>query len=219
MLGFAAGLSPMAQILKLPFQASKLGYKRVRRRCKAADPNQLDLFTAPPAQILKFDSGLSPFEQALLLDERGDQRAAELYTQAIEKDDCVADSFCNLGILETQQGNTIKAFDCFTSALKQNPRHSEAHYNLANLYFDQDDFRLAQLHFEMAAEFDPEFANAFFNLALVHAINCDSGAALHALAKYQQLVSESEGRAAAELIENLRMSISAARPPRFGNTP
>ncbi len=209
----------MAQILKLPFQASKLGYKRVRRRCKPADPNQLDLFSAPPAQILKFDSGLSPFEQALLFDERGDHRAAELYTQAIERDDCVADSFCNLGIIETQQGNNLKAFDCFTSALKHNPRHSEAHYNLGNLYFDQNDFRLAQLHFEMAGECDPDFANAFFNLALVHAINCETAATLRALARYQQLVSEPEARAAVETIENLSVSINAARPPRFGHAP
>jgi tetratricopeptide (TPR) repeat protein len=208
----------MAQILKLPFQASKLGYKRVKRRCKAVDPNQLDLFNSPPAQILKFDSGLSPFEQALLFDEHGDQRAAELYTQAIEKDDCVADSFCNLGIIETQQGSNLKAFDCFTAALKHNPRHAEAHYNLANLYFDQNDFRLAQLHFEMATEFDPEFANAFFNLALVHAINCDSAATLRALANYQHLVSEPEARAAAELIDALRLTVASARPPRFGNT-
>jgi tetratricopeptide (TPR) repeat protein len=208
----------MAQILKLPFQASKLGYKRVKRRCRAVDPNQLDLFNSAPAQILNFDSGVSPFEQALVFDERGDERAAELYTEAIEKDDCVPDSFCNLGIIESQQGNTLKAFDCFTSALKNNARHAEAHYNLANLYFDQDDFRLAQLHFEMAVECDPDFANAFFNLALVHAINCDSAAALLALGKYQQLVSEHEGRTAAELIESLRLTVAAARPARFGNT-
>src|SRR6185369_14617435 len=153
-----------------------------------------------------------------LFDEHGDQRAADFYTQAIEKEDCVADAFCNLGIIETQQGDTLKAFDCFTSALKHNPRHSEAHYNLANLYFDQNDFRLARIHFEMAAEFDPEFANAYFNLALVHAINCDSASALHALGRYQRLVSEPEARAAAELIETLRITVAAARPTRFGNT-
>jgi tetratricopeptide (TPR) repeat protein len=216
-VGFAAGLNPMAQILKLPFQASKLGYKRVRRRCKPVDPNQLDLFTAPPAHILKFDTGLSPFEQALLFDERGDQRAGELYTAAIEKDDCVADSFCNLGIIETQLGNNLKAFDCFTSALKHNARHSEAHYNLGNLYFDQNDFRLAQLHFEMAGEFDPDFANAFFNLALVHAISCDAAATQRSLARYQQLVSADEARAAAETIENVSVSMSEGRISRFGS--
>ena len=85
-----------------------------------------------------------------MFDERGDSRAAELYGKAIDEQDCVADAFCNLGIIESQSGNTIKAFHCFTTSLKHNPRHSEAHYNLGNLYFDLNDFRLAQIHFEMA---------------------------------------------------------------------
>jgi tetratricopeptide (TPR) repeat protein len=205
----------MAQILKLPVQPSRQGYRRVRRRCKSAeDPNQLDLFAAPAAQILDFGGGLGPFERALLLDERGDNRAAELYMEAIEKEDCVADAFCNLGILETQRRNTIKAFDCFTTALKHDPRHSEAHYNLGNLYFEVNDFRLAQIHFEMAAGVDPEFANAYFNLALVQTINNNPAGAANALTKYKQLVSEGEARAAADMFEELKRSISAAKNSR-----
>lgn len=194
-----------AQILKLPVQATKLGYKRVRKRYKAAadDPNQLDLFSAPPAQILAFETELSPFEQALLSDERGDNHAADLYNEAIEKQDCVADAFCNLGIIETQRGNTMRAFDCFTTALKHDPRHCEAHYNLGNLYFDLNDFRVAQVHFELAAEINPEFANAFFNLALVQSLNHGSAAAMDALRKYGELVTPEEANAAIELIENL----------------
>ena len=205
----------MAQILKLPVQASKLGYKRVKKRCKA-DPNQLDLFPRPTAQILAFAAELSPFEQALFFDEHGDQRAADLYAEAIEKEDCVADALCNLGIIETQRGNIIKAFDCFTAALKKDPRHSEAHYNLANLYFDLNDFRLAEAHFEMAAEIEPTFANAYFNLALVQAIANNSATPVDALSKYQQLVSAEEARAAAELLENVKASLAAVKPRSNG---
>src|SRR5687768_2668278 len=211
----------MAQILKLPVQTRNLakpGYRRVRKRCRdATDPNQLDLFPPAKAQILEFAApGVSVFEQALLSDERGDERAADLYRKAIEQEDCVADAFCNLGIIHSQSSNVLKAFDCFTTCLKNDPRHSEAHYNLANLYFDQNDFRLAQLHFEMAAEMEPGFANAFFNLALVQAINNDLEAALAALARYQQLVSEEEGRIAQELVEGLRKSVTAAMNSRLG---
>src|ERR1051325_9104674 len=102
----------MAQILKLPVQATKLGFKRIRKgRKRADDSNQLHLFaaTTPTAEILEFTSGLSPFEQALLSDERGDQRAAELYARAIDQHDCVADAFCSLGILESENGNAVKA--------------------------------------------------------------------------------------------------------------
>src|SRR5258708_29280516 len=164
----------MGQILKFPVQASKCGYKRVKKGCKAADnPNQLNLFTQPSAQILSLATELGRFEQALMLDERGDLKAAELYLKAIEEQDCVADAYCNLGIIESKQGNTARAFDCFTTSLKHDPRHSESHFNLGNLYFDISDFRLAQIHYEMAVEVDPAVPNFYFNLALVQAINND----------------------------------------------
>jgi len=221
----------MAQILKFPAQASKLGYKRVRKRAKPGEsPDQLHLFPQSTAQILDFGAELSRFEQALMLDERGDPKAAELYGKAIAEQDCVADAYCNLGIIESQKGNTAKAFDCFTTSLKHDPRHSEAHYNLhdprhseahynlGNLYFDVNDLRLAQVHYEMAGELDPSFANVYFNLALVQAIKNDLRAAISALTKYQELVSPDEARHADELLLNLKKSLAAAKSSRVGST-
>src|SRR6266446_2308909 len=162
----------MAQILKFPVQASKFGYKRVKRRGNGAEnQDQLDLFPCPNAQILHLTSALSRFDEALLFDERGDVKAAELYAKAIEEQDCVADAYCNLGIIESQKGNTAVAFDRFTTSLK-------------------NDLRLAQIHYEIAAEVEPTFPNVHFNLALVQAINHDLAAAISSLDKYQALVSE-----------------------------
>ena len=206
----------MAQIIKFPAQASKLGFKRVRKRACTRDRDQLDLFPSPKAQILNFESGLNNFEQALLLDERGDLNAADLYRKAIEEHLCVADAYCNLGIIESKRQNTVRAFDCFSSALKHEPRHAEAHYNLANLYFEIDDFRLAQLHYEMASQVDPSFANAFFNLSLVQAITNEFDGAWIALKKYCALVPEEEGRIAESLMQNLQKSLSGPRASRTG---
>src|SRR5438093_7904352 len=209
----------MGQILKFPSQASKFGYKRVKQRAKATDnPDQLNLFPRATAQILNFAPALSWFEQALLWDERGDAKAVELYRKAIAEGDCVADAFCNLGIIESQKGNTAKAFDCFTASLKHDPRHSEAHYNLGNLYFDVNDLSLAQVHYEMAGEVDPSFANVYFNLALGQAIRNDLGAAVSALTRYQELVPADEARNADELLHNLRKSLAASGNSRFGAT-
>ncbi len=200
----------MGQILKFPVQASKFGYKRVKKGARAAEnPNQLHLFPQPSAQILSLTPELGRFEQALMLDERGDEKAAELYLKAIDEQDCVADAYCNLGILESKQGNSSKAFDCFTTSLKHNPRHFEAHYNLGNMYFDVSDFRLAQIHYEIAGTVDPTFPNLYFNLALVQAINNELAAAIGALTTYQQLVPKEEGRNADELLENLKKSLAA----------
>ena len=201
----------MGQIIKFPVQAAKLGYRRVRKRTKAENPDQLVLFSQPTAQILEFVPDLGRFEHALMFDERGDLKAAQLYRRAIEEQDCVADAYCNLGIIESKQGNTTKAFDCFTNTLKYDPRHSEAHYNLGNLYFDLNDYRLAQIHYEMAAQVDPAFANVYFNLALVQAINNELAAAASTLSTYKELVSEEEGRNADELLQNLKRSLAAAK--------
>jgi tetratricopeptide (TPR) repeat protein len=202
----------MGEILKFPGEATTLGYRRVRKQTRRADdPNQLDLFLSPPARIASFASGLSSFEQALLSDERGDDQAAELYAKAIENQDCVADALCNLGIIESRKGNTAKAFDCFTTSLKHDPRHTEAHYNLGNLYFELNDFRLAQIHYEMAAEVDPMFANVYFNLALVQSLNNDLAAAVASLTKYQHLAPAAEGRQADDLLRNLRQTLAAKK--------
>ena len=205
----------MAQIIKFPAQASKFGFKRVKKRPQPADhPDQLNLFPPPSAQILSLETGLSSFEQALLSDERGDEKAAQLYAQAIEQQDSVADAYCNLGIIESDKGNTTRAFDCFTASLEQNARHVEAHFNLGNLYFDANDFRLAQTHYEMAAQVDPSFPNAYFNLSLVLGINQEFPGAVAALRKYCALVSEEEGRIAEELLQNLQKSWAAANAAR-----
>jgi len=205
----------MGQILKFPAEGSKFGYKRVRKRKATEDPGQLPLFPQVPAPILSFTAPSGPFEQALMFDERGDAKAAELYFKAIENQDCVADAYCNLGILESQSGNTTKAFGCFTTSLKHDPRHSEAHYNLGNLYFELNDFRLAQVHYEMVGEVDPSFPNAYFNLALVLSINKDFDAAISALTKYQALVSENEARDVQEMLRTLKTSLATAKNSRL----
>jgi tetratricopeptide (TPR) repeat protein len=208
----------MGEILKFPGEATKLGYRRVRKRgLRSDDPNQLDLFVPAPARIAVFAAAQSPFEQALMCDERGEVQAADLYAKAIESEDCVADAFCNLGILESKRGNIAKAFDCFTTSLKKDPRHSEAHYNLANLYFEVNDFRLAQLHFELAVQVDPGFANVYFNLALVQSINNELAAAVATLTRYQELVSPAEARHADELLRSLRQSLAAKHDSRLGS--
>jgi tetratricopeptide (TPR) repeat protein len=200
----------MGQILKFPAQAAKFGYKRVRKRTDSVEhPGQLPLFPQPTAQILSLAAELGWFEQALVLDERGELKAADLYTKAIAELDCVADAYCNLGIIESRKGNTAQAFDCFTTSLKHEPRHLESHYNLGNLYFDANDLRLAQLHYEIAAQMAPSFPNVYFNLALVQAMTNDLAAAVSTLSRYQELVPEDEGRNADELLHNLKKSLSS----------
>jgi tetratricopeptide (TPR) repeat protein len=188
---------------------AKFGFERVKKRKKTDRDllGQLNLFSGK-GQILRLPRDISPFEEALLLDERGDRRAAESYGRAISEGDCVADAYCNLGILESNEGRTGKAFDCFTKSLRNDPRHFESHYNLGNLYFDSGDLRLARTHYEMAAEVEPTFPNLYFNLGLAHALNEEFRDAINALNRYKELAPKSEGRKADELLASLERGLS-----------
>jgi hypothetical protein len=93
--------------------------------------------------------------------------------------------------------------------LKHDARHVEAHYNLGNLYYEVNDFRLPQVHYEMAAEVDPTFANVFFNLALAQSLNNELAAAVATLTRYQGMVPADEARHVDDLLRNLRQTLAA----------
>ncbi len=205
----------MARILEfIPKQPAKFGFERVKKRRKSTGDQrgQLNLFAASgSAQVLRLPTDVSPFEEALLLDERNDQRAEEAYMRAIEEGADVADAYCNLGILKSKQGLTALAFDCFTKSLERDPRHAESHFNLGNLYFEEGDVRLARMHYELAAKVEPDFPSVYFNLGLVDAISNDFHSALLALKKYKSLASKEEASNADDLMENLQRSLSGQR--------
>jgi tetratricopeptide (TPR) repeat protein len=123
--------------------------------------------------------------------------------KAIQEEDCVADSFCNLGIIESQEGNYPKAIDCFTQALKNNPRHNEAHYNLANLYAEVGNFALAKIHYEIAIELDSAFPNTYYNLGLALAIMKQYSEAVKVLKTYRELSPDEEHKQMDNLISQL----------------
>jgi tetratricopeptide (TPR) repeat protein len=200
----------MGKILPFPAkQPSKFGFERVKNR-KKGNPDQLNLFSARMAEVLRLPTNISPFEEALLLDEHCDSRAEASYRRAIEEGDLVADAYCNLGIIESKAGRTAKAFDCFTKSLEHDPRHFEAHYNLANLYFEGNNLPLAKMHYELAAEIDPAFPNLYFNLGLVLALLEETKAAIDALDKYQLQAPPEERGKADDLISELRRSLDMA---------
>jgi len=203
----------MAKILRFPDQVSaKYDFKRAKRGRKRKkvdleDYGQLNLFSGKKGQVFRLPSRFSPFEEALLLDESHDERAKDAYLKAISEGDSVADAYCNLGILESRTGNTAQAFDCFTKSLKEDSRHFESHYNLGNLYFDSGDLQLARLHYEIAAQIYPAYANVHFNLGLVLAESEEYKLGVEALNTYKSLVSEKESVKADDLLESLEKSL------------
>ena len=209
-----ATLAPESNEFVFDFQALTQ-FRRVRelrsqghsiRQIEAELQGQLHLFRGEVSN--KLSRLLTPFEQALLLHEQGDPRAAESYLEAISDGEYIAEAYCNLGIINKDLGKLGKALDNFTLSLKHEPRHVEAHYNLGNLYYDAGELPLARLHYEAAANIESGFSLVYFNLALVyHKLN-DLQGAIAALDKYKQLAPDDEE------IEAVDQLLKAMQSPR-----
>ena len=200
----------MAKIIQFPLNPApeKFGLQRARKKKGkegGGKASQLHLFTG--GKVIKLNQ-FSVFEEALLLDDQGQtKQARQYYQKAIAEDDCAPDAWCNLGIIESQEGNYPKAIDCFTRCLKQNPRHYEAHYNLANLYAEVGNHALAKMHYAIAIELEPGFPNSYFNLGLIHAVVKEYKEAVQFLKQYRDLAPAEEHPQTDDLIYKLSTSL------------
>jgi tetratricopeptide (TPR) repeat protein len=194
----------MTKVVRFPDPTpEKFGPQRVRKKKATAveKHGQLNLFSG--GKVVRLNQ-LSPFEEALMLDDQGDSaKARARYLKAIDDGDSIADAYCNLGILESQEGHQAKAIDCFTRCLKEIPRHYEAHYNLANLYAEVGNFALAKVHYQIAIEVEPTFTNSYFNLGLTLAMNKEFKEAVQILHQYRTLTPKEEHKLADDLILKL----------------
>ena len=198
------------------FQALTL-FRRVRdmraqnltiKQIEAELQGQMNLFRSEGGQ-LQVARLLTPFEEALVLDEQGDPQAVEFYREAIAAGDNIAEAYCNLGIIELDRGNMVATLDSFTQSLKHDPRHVEAHYNLANVYYDAGDFLLARLHYETAREIEPNFSAVYYNLALVYHRLGNVVGARQALQQYKGLgIGDEE----IEMVDQLLKAMELGRP-------
>jgi tetratricopeptide (TPR) repeat protein len=182
------------------------------RQIEAELQGQLSLFRIEEGRVARL---LTPFEEALVLHEQGDSKATEYYLEAVSEGDNVAEAYCNLAIINLEQGNAAKALDQLTLSLKHEPRHVEAHYNLANLYYDHGNYHLARLHYEAATQIEPGFSLVYFNLALVyHRLN-DWPSAWTALQHYRELEPQDKDiDALSDLLQ--AMAESSGRPHNSG---
>ena len=193
----------MAKVIQFPVvPPEKFGPERVRKKPEGTNKaGQLNLFTG--GKVVQLHN-LSTFEEALMLDEQGDSTTARnRYLKAIEMGEALADAYCNLGIIEYREGHITKAVDYFTLSLKYDPRHFEAHYNLANLYADAGNALLAKMHYKIAIEMEPAFPNSYFNLGLTLAMNKEFPEAVSALNHYRALTPDGDHSQANELILKL----------------
>jgi tetratricopeptide (TPR) repeat protein len=206
-------------IIRFPVEAvSRIGFQRADARkpgkaTRMEAEGQINMFEAEMTDAgrlgdvvpLPLHTGI--FEMAILLDDRSDPRAEDMYRRAAEEGDYPADAWCNLGVLKSIKRDLDQAFECFAQSITLEPRHAESHYNIGNLYFEYGDLKLARMHYEKAIECDPNLASAYFNLGLVTALTEDYKTAYDALAHYQRIAPDEDMSVAEELMRYLQTAI------------
>jgi tetratricopeptide (TPR) repeat protein len=79
----------------------------------------------------------------------------------------VADLFVRGVMLEENPSTQSEAIAVYLKVLEMEPMHAAAHINLGTLYYNRQEYALAERHYRSAIEIDPRYALAYFDLGNV----------------------------------------------------
>ena len=88
-------------------------------------------------------------------------------SEATPREDEAAVWFARGIALEEDPATQTEALAAYHKALEFQPAHAAAHINLGTLYYNRQDFALAEKHYRAALEADPRYALAYFDLGNV----------------------------------------------------
>jgi tetratricopeptide (TPR) repeat protein len=88
-------------------------------------------------------------------------------SEAAPREDDAAMWFARGIALEENPGTQSEALAAYLKALDYDPAHAAAHINLGTLYYNRQDFALAERHYRAALLADPRYALAYFDLGNV----------------------------------------------------
>ena len=79
----------------------------------------------------------------------------------------IADLFARGIALEEDPNDQLQAIATYQRVLEIDPDHAAAHINIGTLYYNRQDYALAEKHYRRAIEVDPRYALAYFDLGNV----------------------------------------------------
>src|SRR6266536_956243 len=123
------------------------------RQIEAELQGQLNLFRAESGRAARL---LTPFEEALLLHEQGDQKAADCYVEAINEGDNIAEAYCNLANLYYDASDLQFARLHYEAATQIEPNFSLVYFNLALVYHRLGNAQSATAALEKYRELEPD---------------------------------------------------------------
>lgn len=89
------------------------------------------------------------------------------YVKPVRAAETAADFFARGVALEEDPASQNEAIAAYKKAIELEPRHAAAHINLGTLYYNRQDYRLAEAHYRAAIVADARYALAHFDLGNV----------------------------------------------------
>ena len=111
--------------------------------------------------------------------------------------------------LEENPSTQNEAITAYHKVLELEPAHAAAHINLGTLYYNRQEFGLAEKHYRLAIESDPRYALAYFDLGNVLD---ETGRVLEAIQTYKTALQLAPTYADAHY--NLALAFEKIREPR-----
>ena len=111
--------------------------------------------------------------------------------------------------LEEDPNTQPEAIAAYHQVLEIQPAHAAAHINLGTLYYNRQDFTLAEKHYRQAIEADPRYSLAYFDLGNVLD---ETGRVMEAIQAYKTALQLAPTYADAHY--NLALAFEKVREPR-----
>jgi tetratricopeptide (TPR) repeat protein len=130
-------------------------------------------------------------------------------SEASPREDEAANWFARGIALEENPATQTEALAAYQKVLEYQPAHAAAHINLGTLYYNRQDFALAEKHYRAALQADPRYALAYFDLGNVLD---ETGRVQEAIQTYKTAVQIAPTYADAHY--NLALAYEKTREPR-----
>jgi tetratricopeptide (TPR) repeat protein len=115
--------------------------------------------------VLEPIAGQFMFDFAPLADVVSSTRVMPKPTEVSKE--TVAELFARGIALEEDPSNQTQAIATYQRVLELDPEHAAAHINIGTLYYNRQDYMLAEKHYRSAIAIDPRYALAYFDLGNV----------------------------------------------------
>jgi tetratricopeptide (TPR) repeat protein len=132
-------------------------------------------------------SGEEWYELGLELESASPDDAAKAYRRALELEPELTGAYLNLGRLLHEQGDLIAAETLYRQALAGCEPEATAAFNLGVVLQDGERWAEAGEAYRRALELEPDYADAYYNLASVYEALGDRTIALQNLQQYRRL--------------------------------